>query len=83
MGGWGLIFQNCTGSQRLQGSRGCPGFGTVTAAPGSLWSSVYTQTGDRRVAAPTWNRGEEGRPRGLTECLTMYHVPHENQSCCN
>lgn len=40
----GLIFHNCTGAQRLQGSRGCLGFGTVTAVEGWLWSSVYTHT---------------------------------------
>lgn len=38
----GVIFHNCMGAQRLQGSRGCPGFGTVTTAQGWLWSSVYT-----------------------------------------
>lgn len=52
----GLTFHNCTGAQRLQGSRGCLGFGTVTAAEGWLWSSVYTLTGDGRVVG---GRGED------------------------
>lgn len=41
-GDGGLIFHNCMGAQRLQGSRRCLGFGPVTAAEGSLWSSVCT-----------------------------------------
>lgn len=45
----GLTSHNCTGAQRLQGSRGCLGFGTVTAAEGWLWSSVYTKSGHSRV----------------------------------
>lgn len=45
----GLTSHNCTGAQRLQGSRGCLGFGTVTAAEGWLWSSVYTESGHSRV----------------------------------
>lgn len=38
-----LTSHNCTGTQRLQGSRGCPGFGTVTTEEGWLWVSVYTR----------------------------------------
>lgn len=56
-----LTFHNCMGAQRLQGSRGCLGFGTVTAAEGWLWSSVYTQTGDGRVVST-----HMGKRRGQT-----------------
>lgn len=61
----GLTFHNCTGAHRLQGSRGCLGFGTVTAAEGWLWSSVYTQTGGGRVASTHLGerRGQTG-PEG-------------------
>ena len=57
----GLIFHDCTGAQRLQGSRGCLGFGTVTTAKGWLWSSVYTQTGDGREVSSTHLRERVGR----------------------
>lgn len=33
-GDGGLIFQYCTGTLRLLGSRGCLGFGTVTVREG-------------------------------------------------
>ena len=78
----GLTFHNCTGAQRLQGSRGCLGFGTVTAAEGWLWSSVYTQAGDGdgRVVRPHLRerRGQTGPERW--QRLTMSPVLHEKRT---
>lgn len=57
-----LTFLHCTGAQRLQGSRGCPGFGTVTAAERRL---VDTRTGDGRRGQP--HLGERRGQTGLSD----------------